>query len=196
MQTALESWILVGVGGLSAIGWRVLHAIGAFALARVPRLSLSSEQTSERFPSLSVVIAACNEVETLETAIQSLLAQDYSGLEIVIVEDRSTDGTGDLVERLAASSERIKAIHITDLPTGWLGKVNALRRGLDIANGKYILFSDADVHFSPSCLKAAMKLVITEELDHLTLFPRLLGKSLLHRALMQAFFSMISHWER
>ncbi len=188
METALEDWVLVGIGGLFAIGWCVLHTIGAFALARVPCLSLSSQRTSERFPSLSVVIAACNEAATLEAAIQSLVAQDYSDLEIVIVDDRSTDGTGDLVERIVACSERVKAIHITDLPAGWLGKVNALRCGMEIARGKYILFTDADVHFSPGTLKSAMNLVITENLDHLTLFPRLLGRSLLHRALMQAFF--------
>lgn len=184
----LVTWGLGGLGGLAALGWCALHTMGTLALSRVPRLSLSKESQSEQLPSLSVVVAACNEVETIEAALRSLLGQDYPDFEVVIVDDRSTDGTGDLVERIARSNERVTAIHVTELPSGWLGKVNALRRGMEVASGHYVLFTDADVHFSPDSLRAAMLLAVAEELDHLTLLPHLQGSSLLHGALMQAFF--------
>ena len=179
-------WLLAGLGVLATLGWCALHLMGALSLSRVPVLPAGAPATTE--PTLSVVIPARNEIETLEAAVTSLLKQDYPDLQLVLVDDRSDDGTGDLVDRIAASSENVIAVHVAELPSGWLGKVNALRLGMEGARGDYVLFTDADVHFSRGSLRAAMNLAVSEELDHLTLLPRLRGTSLLHGALMHEFF--------
>src|SRR6185369_5444580 len=101
-------------------------------------------------------VPACNEAGTIETALASLLAQDYPGLEIVLVDDRSSDGTGVIIDRLAASDPRISAIHVRDLPIGWLGKVHALQRGLERVRGALVLFTDADIYFAPGSLRRAV----------------------------------------
>jgi cellulose synthase/poly-beta-1,6-N-acetylglucosamine synthase-like glycosyltransferase len=119
------------------------------------------------WPSLSVVVPACNEARTIERALASLLAQDYPGLEIVLVDDRSSDGTGAIMERLAASDRRISTIHVRELPAGWLGKVHALQRGLERARGELVLFTDADIHFAPGALRRAIAWVEDRRLDHL-----------------------------
>lgn len=183
----IMDWMLAGVGGLACLFWMILHGLGALALMRVPRLIFPAKPRPV-LPSLSVVVAACNESESLEPALLSLLQQDYPDLQVVLVDDRSSDDTALIVDRLAHSDSRIRAVHITELPPDTLGKVNALRCGMQQSSGEYVLFSDADVHFRPGILQAAMELVLGKDLDHLTLLPRLKSTSALHAALMQAFF--------
>jgi glycosyltransferase involved in cell wall biosynthesis len=186
-----EAWlfpVLGGVGALAALAWCALHGLGAYALARVPRLPPAPPEDAAP-PSLSVIVPACDEADTLEPALRSLLAQDYPGLEIVLVDDRSTDGTGAVVDLLAAADPRVKAVHVRELPPGWLGKVNALRRGAELATGRYLLFTDADVHFAPGALHRALAFAVAHRLEHLTLIPRLRCTSLLQGALMNAFFA-------
>lgn len=96
----------------------------AMPLLRQVGVCLLTEQTE--WPLLSVTIPACNEADHLEAALMSVLEQDYPNLEIVLINDRSTDATGEIIDRLAASDPRVKAVHVTDLPAGWLGKVHAL----------------------------------------------------------------------
>jgi glycosyltransferase involved in cell wall biosynthesis len=130
-------------------------------------------------PKLSVIIAACNEGKTIEPALSSVLAQTYPSLEIVVVDDRSTDETGAIVDRLAARDPRVKAIHISELPEGWLGKVHALHRGVEQATGQWLLFTDADVHFAARAFDRAIAFAEARALDHLFLFPSIKSSSFL-----------------
>ena len=75
--------------------------------------------------------------------MRSLLALDYLNYEVVAVNDRSTDGTSEILNRLA-SSERLRVLHVADLPANWLGKAHAMATGLAQARGEWILFTDAD----------------------------------------------------
>jgi glycosyltransferase involved in cell wall biosynthesis len=129
------------------------------------------------WPRLSVVIPACNEATSLESALATLLQQDYPDLEIILVDDRSTDGTGELIDRLAHQDPRILTVHVETLPQGWLGKVHALHRGVDQASGDWLLFTDADVHFAAGTLRRAVALVLHQRVDHLALIPRIIQKS-------------------
>src|ERR1044072_9331905 len=74
------------------------------------------------WPEVSVIVAARNEERNIEEALQSLLRQDYPELEIIVVNDRSTDRTSDILNRMAARDKRLRPVHLTELPTGWLGK--------------------------------------------------------------------------
>jgi hypothetical protein len=124
-------------------------------------------------PSLSVLVPACNEEKTLAAALRSLLAVDYPDLEIVLVNDRSTDSTGDLIESLGAGDARVRVVHVQELPPGWLGKTHALQLASQNARGEWLLFTDADVHFEPDSLRRAVSMAMDRQADHLCLGPRM-----------------------
>ncbi len=85
--------------------------------------------------------------------MRAKLASDYPDLEIVLVEDRSTDDTPRIADAIAARDPRVRVVHIDSLPEGWLGKVHALEVGVKASTGEWFLLSDADVHLSPTILK-------------------------------------------
>ncbi len=129
------------------------------------------------YPLLSLIIPACNEADTVEAAVVTRLADDYPNLEVVIIDDRSTDPTGEIIDRIAARDSRVRALHVTELPAGWLGKLNALQRGQEASRGEWLLFTDADVHFEPGTLRRAVAFAEERHLDHLAVFPRLISRS-------------------
>lgn len=150
-----------------------------------------------QWPSLTVLVPACNEAATLEPAMRSLLAQDYPGLSVVLVDDRSSDGTGAIVDRIAAADARVTAIHVTVLPEGWLGKVHALARARERATGDWLLSTDADVHFAPGALRRAMALALTEGAGHVAILPDVPVSGFWLRtaiaAFSQSFFLVFDH---
>lgn len=153
----------------------VYAAIGLLAMLRARGLRRFEEgelPDPAQWPSLSVIVPACDEFSTLEAASASLRAQDYPDLQILLVDDRSRDGTSELVDQIAASDPRVTPLHIKELPPGWLGKVHALHIASLQARGEWLLFTDADVHFSPGALRRAIAMVVHEKLDHLSLLPR------------------------
>lgn len=122
---------------------------------------------------VSVIVPACNEERSIQTAAESLLHQDYPNLELILVNDRSTDGTGAIMDRLAAAHPQITVIHIDRLPEGWLGKNHALWVGARKATGELLLFTDGDVHYHPTTLRRAVAFLKSKGVDHLTLAPEL-----------------------
>ncbi|MBL7141472.1 MAG: glycosyltransferase [Planctomycetes bacterium] len=153
----------------------------------VPSLDAFAPPAGASLPRLSVVVAACNEAGAIEAAARTLLAQDYPDLEIILVDDRSTDATAAIIDRLAAEDDRVRALHVTALPEGWLGKVHALDRGTAEATGAYLLFTDADVHFAADALRRAVALCEARGLDHLAALPACWSAGLLVDAVVAAF---------
>ena len=147
-------------------------------------------------PKLSVVIPACNEAETIEPALASIRAQSYANLELILIDDRSTDATGAIIDRIAAEDPRVITMHLTELPEGWLGKVHALHRGVEKATGEWVLFTDADVRFHPGALEKSVAWVVEHEVDHLFLFPRVFSASLLVEIMVGATLRAISLSQR
>ncbi|AET67430.1 glycosyl transferase [Desulfosporosinus orientis DSM 765] len=135
------------------------------------------------YPPLSVIIPACNEEESIEQAVTQLISQDYPSLEIVLVNDRSTDQTGAILEDLKVKYPQLKVITIFDLPPNWLGKNHAVYQGVKEATGEWLLLTDADIMFSPDSLKKAVSYASEHTLDHLTIAPNFLVKSILGNAL-------------
>ncbi|MCS6809196.1 MAG: glycosyltransferase family 2 protein [Bacteroidota bacterium] len=168
-MTTLVASIIVAVG---CIGWLIAMLIILRNACSLPLLqSLTSLPCST--PLVSVIIPACNEAETLEYALTSLLASDYTAIEVLLVNDRSTDNTGAIMEDIASRDKRVRVIHITSLPEGWLGKVHALHVASQQALGKYILFTDADVHFHKHTLSYVLAYVEQHHIDHVTIFPEI-----------------------
>lgn len=125
------------------------------------------------WPVVSIIVAARDEAWGVEACVHSLLALDYPGLELVAIDDRSTDGTGAILDRLAARDPRLRVLHVADLPPGWLGKNHAQWLGAAGARGELLLFTDADIEFAPTALRDAVSILEVEQLDHLALGPAL-----------------------
>ncbi len=145
------------------------------------------------FPSLSVVVTARDEAEAIETTVRGLLAQRCPGLEVVVVDDRSTDGTGTILDRLRAepTGSRLTVIHNQELPRGWLGKCHACHLGAARARGEWILFMDADVELAGEDLLArVLALAETRRLDHLAVIPDQRPVSPLQQAFLSVFGQM------
>jgi hypothetical protein len=184
--------LLLLVLGVAGAIYSLATAIGMVRAVRsVPVLAQTSARAPGRWPRVSIVIPACNEAGDIEEAVRSRLRDDYPELEIVLVDDRSTDGTGEIVDRLALEDGRVRAIHVNELPAGWLGKLFALHRGAQLASGELLLFSDADVHVTPGALRRAVALFQSERLDHLGVLPGLWSSGLLLDAAFSAFFRLV-----
>lgn len=151
--------------------WFPGAALGLLTLSRLRRLTELESSPPSRWPRVSIVVPARNEGGTIEAATRSKLASDYPDLEVVLVNDRSEDETGSLVDGLAADDPRIRALRIEALPEGWLGKVHALARGTEAASGAWLLFADADVHLAPDALRRAVAWAEAERLDHAVVMP-------------------------
>jgi len=183
--------ILTLYAGVCLLYWlRTLY--GVIRVRRsIRRLSEKACPEPPVWPSLSVVVPACNEGETLAAAAASLAAQAYPNLELVFVNDRSTDDTAAIIERLAAGDPRVTAVHVETLPDGWLGKVHALRRGLAASRGEYVLFTDADVHYQGDTLKRAVATMRRDRLDHLAAVPSLWPATLMTDLLIGQFIRQL-----
>ena len=163
--------LVVAWGGLSSLVW-IFMQMKALSMFRKITWSMDLPPAQRNdFPPLSVVIPACNEAESLEGALKSLLAQDYPDLEVILVNDRSVDDTLAIMRRIASADSRVHVLDIHDLPADWLGKVHALHCGLARARGDLVLFTDADVHFEKGFLCKTVGYLLDQELDHLTVGP-------------------------
>ena len=138
---------------------------------KLPRLRDVAPLPDGELPPATLVFAARNEARGIEEALRSHLALDYPGLEIIAVDDRSDDGTGEILERMAAADPRLAVVHVATLPPGWLGKNHALHLGAARARGELILFTDADIVLAPDTLRRAASHLLRERLDHLTAGP-------------------------
>lgn len=154
--------------------------------ARVGALDDVAPLRDGETPTVSVVVAARDEAEHVEATLRSLLALDYDALEVVLVDDRSTDGTGDVARAVGADDDRLQVVRVDELPDGWLGKVHALREGCRRATGEYLLFTDADVRFAPDALRRAVGHAWRGDLDLLAVVPLLRPTSLLLDATLGA----------
>ncbi len=167
-----------GWGWLGIVWFLGLAAMLAWArdrLRRLPRLGATDRcppaEDPGEWPLLSVLLAARNEAETVAAGMQSLLACNYPRLEVIAVDDRSHDATGAILDRFASMDRRLRVVHLTALPDGWLGKNHALQVAADAARGEWLLFTDADVGFSRSALTRAVGLALQGGFDHLAAAP-------------------------
>ncbi|MGB9233941.1 MAG: glycosyltransferase family 2 protein, partial [Terriglobales bacterium] len=175
-------------------------AIGMPRIADVARPEWDRRPaTANGEPRVSIVVPARNEEMDIRATLEGLLALDYSSYEIIAVDDRSTDRTGEIMEEVAAGpcrvdtpvrATRLKVIHISELPAGWMGKTHAMWTAAKQATGDWLLFTDADVLFKSDSVRRAVAYAEAEKADHVVLFPRMIMKTPGER-MMIAFFQAL-----
>lgn len=142
-------------------------------------------------PKVSIVFAALNEEQTIGPALQSLLEIDYDNLEIIAINDRSTDSTGEILEDLSRENTRLEVYHLQDCPHRWLGKNHALQYGAAKAQGEYILFTDADVHMEQNILRHVISYMEKQKLDFFTLLFEAKTRNLFLNVIMLEIFGFL-----
>ena len=157
---------------VSASLWLVELFRVATGASKMPRLSDFNSAPDADWPKLSLIFAARDEAQKLPSALASMLEIDYPALEIIAVDDRSNDATSQILDDFAAAHPRLTVIHVTQLSDGWLGKPHALYLAAEAAHGEWLVFTDADVTFSPNSLRRAVSLAVANRADHLSLLAR------------------------
>ncbi|MZQ80734.1 glycosyltransferase [Paenibacillus sp. 5J-6] len=176
-------------------------------LKGLPHLRTLPKSKSSQFPDkpplVSVIIAAKEEETTIRETVRHLLSQNYPRLEIIAVNDRSKDATGVRLEELRKWSEgkkdistKLQIIHITHLPEGWLGKNHALYQGYLQARGQYLLFTDADILFTPGTIADAVSYMKEQDVQHLTLTPNMIARGALLKGFVHFFLFSFSLFVR
>ena len=174
------NWI---AGTILALAWfsRIVDAaIGMPSVADVTKPEWNRNPvTASGNPRVSIIVPARNEEQDIEASLRTLLALDYDNYEVIAVNDRSTDRTGEIMEKVAQQEltvSRLRVIHHRELPSGWLGKTHAMWTAANAATGDWLLFTDADVLFKPDSLRRALAYAEAERADHVVLFPQMIMK--------------------
>ncbi|PYT13846.1 MAG: hypothetical protein DMF51_09785, partial [Acidobacteria bacterium] len=181
-MTAVVALVAI-LGAALFASWILLGAALALVARNLPGLEAVLQPVGgplAPLPRLSVVVTARDEAGSIETTVRRLLAQSYPDLEVIVVDDRSTDGTGEALDRLLAQSTtapaalpgsptpRLTVVHVRDLPPGWLGKCHGCQVGSARARGGWILFMDGDVELvQDDLLRRVVDLACRRDLDHL-----------------------------
>lgn len=172
-----------------------LLAAGGAEARRSLTLSSFPPLPDHRLPGLSIVVAARDEAESVKQALCSLLEQDYPDLEVIFVDDRSSDGTSEIADAVKAShpgAGRLTVIHNRELPDGWLGKVHALQLGVRASSKPLVLLTDADVHFSHDALRRSVTAREVLGADHLAVAPRFTTRGFWEPVLVAYFFVLFA----
>lgn len=171
MTPWLIAYILLGPAAWLTFIWLMLNGRAHMRMSR--RANEGKKIT--HWPRVTILIPAKNEAERIRDCIESALQQDYPDFQVIAINDRSTDRTGEVMDQLAATNVNLTVLHIRDgeLPNGWTGKNNALNRGVQLADGEFLLFIDSDVIVAPHALRAAVLRAARREVDLFSILPRL-----------------------
>ncbi len=183
---------LTAVVVVSTLWWVAQALMHAQARARVPVIHDLTGPELQRWPTVSAVVPARNEAEHLGAGLRAKLAEGYPALELVVVDDRSTDDTFAVASAFAASDPRVTLAQVRELPQGWLGKVNALQCGLEHAKGEWVLFSDADVELAPGTLTTLIRWAEHAGIDHVAVMPAIRSPGPLVSAALASFFRVFT----
>jgi cellulose synthase/poly-beta-1,6-N-acetylglucosamine synthase-like glycosyltransferase len=190
---AVFAWVI-------AAAWlsRVIPAL--WMLPRVPNLLQVAHEAADpsdnkaAWPSVTVVVPAKDEAAAIALSLKSLLDCDYPNLQVVAVDDRSTDATGALMDEIASSAEtrgRLRVLHVKELPDGWLGKPHAMALAANGATSDWLLFTDADVIFDPRAIRLAIRYAEQSHGDHMVLYPTMILHGVAEKMLI-GFFQSVS----
>ena len=160
--------------------------LGLSTIKQVAKLAVITKE-----PSLAIIIAVRNEEEDLEKALQSVCNINYENHRIIVVNDRSTDGTGEILKKFTGLYPKLTVTTISTLPDGWLGKNNALYQGYKSSDEEWLLFIDADIVFHPDAINKSVGYAVSQGLDHLTILPEAISRSVILNSVLGTFVYML-----
>ena len=182
--------LLLGLGlGLwvAFLVWNLYYNRNPLAVSAALPFPLHAE------PRVSILIPARNEAATLAKTLPAFLEQDYSDYQVILADDGSTDGTGDLARSFASRHPgRLRVVRIEDLPAGWVGKTYALCKAFEAADGEWVLATDADMVFHSKALRGGMWLAQQHRAELVSLGAFLECRSFWERLMMPVFTLMLA----
>jgi cellulose synthase/poly-beta-1,6-N-acetylglucosamine synthase-like glycosyltransferase len=190
------SWLhLLNLVAGASLGmtWLFFVVAARRGLNSMPELAREEYSAPEgaALPKVSILVPARNEQAMIERSVRSLLAIDFPNYELIVVNDRSEDRTGEILDRLREEvGERLVVIHIHELPAGWLGKTHAMWKATQQATGEWLLFTDADIVHHPQALRRAVAYAEAEQAAHIVLLPTMEMHSMGERMMISFFQAM------
>ncbi len=178
---------------ISFAGWTWFGLVGILAYRSLKPLPPLDESSASRLAQVrvSVIIPARDEAERIETTVRRVLAQRDIDIELVVVDDRSTDGTREILQRLEADHSALHLVCVDKLPEHWLGKCHAAWQGAQIATGNWLLFTDADTWLADDAIARAALFGEESAADHVSMIPGFAPMSFLGRQCMLAFVGLL-----
>jgi glycosyltransferase involved in cell wall biosynthesis len=171
--------------------WIIISIYLLIHTRSIARLEQAIIPADMNYPSLSIIIPIRNEEANLEMALRSICNLSYPDYQVILVNDRSTDATPGIINHFALKYSFVQAIHIRQLPEGWLGKNHALYTGYLSSDDEWMLFTDADIIYEPKALKRAMAYALGNNLDNLAVFPDVRSRSAWFNSVMETFRMML-----
>lgn len=168
----------------------VIATSNSFSLKKliIPRTQLEEKML------ISVLIPARNEEDKIVSCLQSLICQTYVNLEIIVLNDNSSDATAQIVHQFAKNDIRVRLINGEELPLGWGGKNWACHQLCIASSGDYILFLDADTIFEENTIESAVQESVDNDVDLLTLIPKRSSSTILEKAMFPFMNWAIFSW--
>jgi GT2 family glycosyltransferase len=187
------------VAWLTALAWLWKAITALRGLPRIPNLNRPQYDLDPNGnPSVTVIVPARNEATDLTATLESLLNQDYPNLQILAVNDRSTDSTGAIIDAFSAQyPDKLRGLHVAELPAEWLGKTHAMalaaRHAMAIHHPGYLLFTDADVVFHREAIRRSLAEAVATRADHFVTFPTPLIKTL-GEGMLLGYLGIMGMW--
>jgi glycosyltransferase involved in cell wall biosynthesis len=176
---------------LSATVYSVMSIRALWCLRHARRLPPTPTQSR---PRVSVIFAARDEADRVENTVRDLLAQQGVDPEIIAVDDRSRDQTGEILKKLSQQDPRVRPKRVDSLPEDWLGKCHACHIGVSSATGEWLLFTDADCWLKPDVLARAVAVAESESVQHITLTPGVSARTIPAEGWHIAFLITVADW--
>lgn len=185
-------FILGLLGASAAFGWLLIERRESAKTAREPGVGADDPlPLPADLPLVSVVVPARNEERSIRGCVESLLAQRYPRLQVIVVDDESTDATGAILADLAGRCPGLTVIRGEPLPPGWIGKNYALHQGVKAARGEWILFTDADTLHQPEAAGRALAYAVAHGIDLLSLAAGQECRGFWERAVQPVVFQLL-----
>jgi chlorobactene glucosyltransferase len=181
-----------GAALLWTLPWTLPPIVAAVRAKRSRSLDEISPIVPADAPFVSVIVPARDERRNIERCARSILASRYSSFELIVVDDHSTDGTGEIAQTIAADDARLRVIDAEPLPTGWFGKQWACTNGARVAHGELLLFTDADTWHGPDLLPRAVNALIARDADLFTVGGHQEMHSFWERVIQPQMFGMLA----
>jgi chlorobactene glucosyltransferase len=169
--------LAINIGVLAC--WIYFLVLISWSISRSPKLEWSARYRIKSTPKVSIIVPARNEERAISKCLKSLLSQDYDNYEVIAIDDSSTDNTFAIISDLSKNNHALVPIKCPPKPDDWVGKNWACFQGYKKSTGDILLFTDADTVHRPDALSSAINTMVHDEIDALTLVPKLLCQDII-----------------